>query len=292
MKYLAALLLLCKPTIILSVGLTGFTGMILASRSFPEPNLVILTILSLVLSAGGSAIINNIIEREKDQLMERLAKRVEALKIVGIGGASFFASLLITFSLGLSFFFINLTNFILIVMAILSYTVYYTLFLKRSSPFGTVLGGIPGALPVIIGFSAIQPNISKDYIDVLILFIFMMVWQPPHFWALAQHLSDDYKKAGFPVMPLIYGQKYTNYLIAIYSLALLPISLYFWVVGIASSFYSFIAIIMGVAFLYTVFLSFKKKGHYILVFLFSIFYMLVINLSLAFDILLNNIRSL
>ncbi|MEC9382205.1 MAG: heme o synthase [Thermodesulfobacteriota bacterium] len=287
MKYLLALFSLCKPNIILSVGLTGFTGMILASKSLPDSELITFTLLSLIFSAAGSAIINNIIERKKDELMERLAKRVEALKMVGIKSASFFASLLITFSLGLSYFFVNTTNCILIVIAILSYTVYYTLFLKRSSPFGTVLGGIPGALPVIIGFSSIEPNISKNYIEVLVLFIFMMLWQPPHFWALAQHLADDYKKAGFPVMPLVYGQKYTNYLIAIYSLALLPISLYFWIIGVASSFYAFIAIIMGIGFLYTVFLSFKKKNHYILVFLFSIFYMLVINLSLAADILLS-----
>ena len=85
MKYLAALLLLCKPTIILSVGLTGFTGMILASRSFPEPNLVILTILSLVLSAGGAAIINNIIEREKDQLREWFIEH--ELEVTDLGDA-------------------------------------------------------------------------------------------------------------------------------------------------------------------------------------------------------------
>ena len=168
MKYLLALFSLCKPNIILSVGLTGFTGMILASKSLPDSELITFTLLSLIFSAAGSAIINNIIERKKDELMERLAKRVEALKMVGIKSASFFASLLITFSLGLSYFFVNTTNFILIVIAILSYTVYYTLFLKRSSPFGTVLGGIPGALPVIIGFSSIEPNISKNYIDVLV----------------------------------------------------------------------------------------------------------------------------
>ena len=287
MNYLKALVLLSKPNIILSVGLTGFTGMVLALRSFPDPEIIFLTLLTLILSAAGAAMINNIIEREKDELMERLAKRVEALKLVGIKFLSFFAALLIVFSLGISFVFINNLNCVLILLAIFSYTIYYTLFLKRSSPFGTVLGGIPGALPVIIGYSAIQPEISFHYLDVLVLFVFMMVWQPPHFWSLAQYLSDDYKKAGFPTMPIIYGQKYTNYLISIYSLALLPISLYFWIVGIASNFYACVAIFTGMLFLYFVFVSFRKTHYHKNVFLFSIFYMLIINLSLSLDIILN-----
>ncbi|MBT88953.1 MAG: protoheme IX farnesyltransferase [Spirochaetales bacterium] len=287
MNYLKALVLLSKPNIILSVGLTGFTGMVLALRSLPDPEIIFLTLLTLILSAAGAAMINNIIERERDELMERLAKRVEALKLVGIKFLSFFAALLIVFSLGISFVFINNLNCVLILLAIFSYTIYYTLFLKRSSPFGTVLGGIPGALPVIIGYSAIQPEISFHYLDVLVLFVFMMVWQPPHFWSLAQYLSDDYKKAGFPTMPIIYGQKYTNYLISIYSLALLPISLYFWIVGIASNFYACVAIFTGMLFLYFVFVSFRKTHYHKNVFLFSIFYMLIINLSLSLDIILN-----
>ncbi|HIC76760.1 MAG TPA: protoheme IX farnesyltransferase [Candidatus Dadabacteria bacterium] len=287
MNYLRALISLAKPNIILSVGLTGFTGMVLAAGSLPDPKLILSALVSLVFSAAGSAMINNIIEREKDELMDRLVKRVQALKLVGIKSLSFFAALLITFSLGISLFFINYLNFFLILLAILSYTIYYTLFLKKSSPFGTVLGGIPGALPVLIGYSAINPEISFHYIDVLILFLFMMIWQPPHFWSLSQHFADDYKKAEFPIMPIIYGQKYTNYLIAIYSLALLPISLYFWIVGIASSFYAFIAILMGVCFLWLVFVSFKNRNHYKNVFLFSILYMLIINLSLSLDIIFN-----
>jgi protoheme IX farnesyltransferase len=261
--------------------------MVLALRSFPDPEIIFLTLLTLILSAAGAAMINNIIEREKDELMERLAKRVEALKLVGIKFLSFFATLLIVFSLGISFVFINNLNCVLILLAIFSYTIYYTLFLKRSSPFGTVLGGIPGALPVIIGYSAIQPEISFRYLDILVLFVFMMVWQPPHFWSLAQYLSDDYKKAGFPTMPIVYGQKYTNYLISIYSSALLPISLYFWIVGIASNFYACVAIFTGMLFLYFVFVSFRKTHYHKNVFLFSIFYMLIINLSLSLDIILN-----
>ena len=285
MKYLKAVISLAKPNIILSVGLTGFTGIVIAQDGAPPLTIALLTLLCLIFSAAGSAMVNNLIERENDQLMERLEGRVKALKLVGVKNLSMIAAFLLTTSLALSVIFINLLNFSLILLAILSYTVYYTMFLKKSSPFGTVLGGIPGALPVIIGYSAIQPELSIAYIDIVVLFLFMMMWQPPHFWALAQHLLDDYEKGGFPTMPIVYGQEYTNYLIMIYSLALLPISLYFWIVGICSNFYGVMAIALGASFLYLVFLSFKQKKHYKSVFLFSILYMLLLNIFISVDII-------
>jgi len=285
MKYLKAVISLSKPNIILSVGLTGFTGIVIAQDGAPPLTIALLTLLCLIFSAAGSAMVNNLIERENDQLMERLEGRVKALKLVGVKNLSMIAAFLLTTSLALSVIFINLLNFSLILLAILSYTVYYTMFLKKSSPFGTVLGGIPGALPVIIGYSAIQPELSIAYIDIVVLFLFMMMWQPPHFWALAQHLLDDYEKGGFPTMPIVYGQEYTNYLIMIYSLALLPISLYFWIVGICSNFYGVMAIALGASFLYLVFLSFKQKKHYKSVFLFSILYMLLLNIFISVDII-------
>ena len=288
MKYLKAVISLSKPNIILSVGLTGFTGIVIAHSGVPSLQITLLSLLCLIFSAAGSAMVNNLIERENDELMERLEDRVKALKLVGIKNLSMLAAFLITISLALSAIYINLLNCSLILLAILSYTVYYTLFLKRSSPFGTVLGGIPGALPVIIGYSSIQPELSIGYLDIIVLFLFMMVWQPPHFWALAQHLLDDYEKGGFPTMPIVYGQEFTNYLILIYSLALLPISLYFWIVGICSNFYAIMAIILGLSFLYLVFLSFKEKKHYKRVFLFSILYMLLINIFISVDIIFIN----
>ena len=213
MNYLSALISLSKPNIILSVGLTGLTGMVLAKGSFPEINIIFYTLLSLILSAAGAAMVNNLIEKDSDKLMKRLSSRVESLNLIGPMNLTIIASFLITFSLGISFFKINIINFYFTLAAILSYTIYYTLFLKKSSPFGTVLGGIPGALPVLIGFAAINPDLSISFINGVVMFTFMMLWQPPHFWLLAQFLAEDYKNAGFPVMPIVYGKTYTDYLI-------------------------------------------------------------------------------
>ena len=228
--------------------------------------------------------INNLIEKDSDKLMKRLSSRVESLNLIGPTNLTIIASFLITFSLGISFFKINIINFYFTLAAILSYTIYYTLFLKKSSPFGTVLGGIPGALPVLIGFASISPDLSISFINGIVMFTFMMLWQPPHFWLLAQFLAEDYKKAGFPVMPIVYGKTYTDYLIMIYSLSLIPFSLYFWAIGIASKFYAIIALIIGLTFLFSVYKTFKSKQSYKMAFIFSIFYMLILHTVLIIDI--------
>ena len=284
MNYFSALISLSKPNIILSVGLTGLTGMVLAKGSFPEASTIFYTLLSLILSAAGAAMINNLIEKDSDKLMKRLSSRVESLNLIGSTNLTVIASFLITFSLGISFFKINIINFYFTLAAILSYTIYYTLFLKKSSPFGTVLGGIPGALPVLIGFASISPDLSISFINGIVMFTFMMLWQPPHFWLLAQFLAEDYKNAGFPVMPIVYGKTYTDYLIMIYSLSLIPFSLYFWIIGIASKFYAITALIIGLTFLFSVYKTFKSKQGYKMAFIFSIFYMLILHTVLIIDI--------
>ena len=172
-------------------------GWFVAERGIPSISLIVLGIISLLLSAAGSAILNNVLDKKIDKEMKRLNKRVEALETLGDKNAVFLSSIMIVISLIISILFFNYLNTLLIVAAIFSYTVLYTLFLKRSSPFGTILGGIPGALPVIIGYTFINNYIG---LDGIVLFTFMMLWQPPHFWALAQKYKKDYEQAKIPVL--------------------------------------------------------------------------------------------
>ncbi|MEE9214250.1 MAG: heme o synthase [Thermodesulfobacteriota bacterium] len=283
-KIVVSTILLLKPGIIVSVAFTGFAGMVVGYRGLPPLNLAVLGIISLLLSAGGSAVLNNVLDQQMDLLMDRLSKRVEALKVLGERTAVAFSVIIILISLFISAVYLNYVATILILCAILSYTLLYTLYLKRSSPFGTILGGIPGALPVLIGYSVVKPNIG---IDGLILFIFMILWQPPHFWALAQKYKDDYKKAGVPVMPVAMGTKYTNMLILLYSISLLPLSLTFWFMGYCSQYYAIIAIVLGIYFEYVIVLSVIRNRGYGRVFGASILYMLAIMASLVVDIALN-----
>ncbi len=278
---LVSLVLLIKPGIILSVTFTGFAGMVLANRGIPSNDIILFGILSLFLSASGSAILNNIFDRQIDIMMERLSRRVEALRVVGEKEAVSISVLFISISLFISFLFINYVNGALIIAAILSYTFLYTLYLKRFSPYGTIPGGIPGALPVLIGYSAVNPKIG---IDGIILFLIMMLWQPPHFWALAQKYKEEYKRAGIPVMPVIMGTRYTNILMLIYSLSLLPLSLSLWFFGYCSVYYAISAVILGVYFEYVILQSVRKSANYGKAFGVSILYILILMASLIIDI--------
>jgi protoheme IX farnesyltransferase len=286
-KILVSTILLSKPRIILSVAFTGFTGMVLAYRGVPPSDLILFCVSSLLFSAAGAAILNNLLDKQVDVLMERLTKRVEALKVVGERLALIISLSLIAVSLFISFYFINPLNGVLIISAILSYTFLYTLYLKRSSPYGTILGGLPGALPVLIGYSAINPRIG---VGGIILFLFMILWQPPHFWALAQKYKEDYKRAGVPVMPVALGTKYTNIFILLYSLSLFPLSLSLWFFGYCSEYYATVAIIFGLYFEYIMIQSALKNSNYGKAFGTSILYMLVIMASLVIDISLNSPR--
>ncbi len=287
-KFVTSTIVLLKPRIIISVVFTGFAGMVLANRAIPDGNLIFYTLISLFLSAGGSAIMNNVLDKDLDTLMDRLGKRVEAMKTVGNRQALILSVVLMAVALFISVYFINIVNALLIVLAILSYTVLYTLYLKRSSPYGTILGGIPGALPVLIGYAAVDPSLG---IGAWILFIFMMLWQPPHFWALAQKYKDDYAKAKIPVMPVVFGAQYTNIFILLYSISLIPLSLSLWFFGICTEYYAILVLIVGIYFQYVMLSSVISKSNYGKAFGVSILYMLCFMLILILDIYFNTDNS-
>lgn len=277
--------LLTKPGIILSVAFTGFAGMVLASRGFPSLSLTAEALLSLLLSAAGAAIINNVLDSRIDVLMSRLNKRVDALAVIGEKAAVAIALVFIAVSLFVSFYYLNVVNAALTIAAILSYALLYTLYLKRSSPYGTILGGLPGALPVLIGYAAVNPALGAD---AIILFTFMMLWQPPHFWALAQKYKIDYKKAGIPVMPVALGTKYTNVMIVLYSISLFPLTLSLWFLGYCSIYYAIFAIISGLYFEYVIIKSALNNTGYGKAFGASILYMLIIMAALILDVGFNS----
>jgi protoheme IX farnesyltransferase len=263
--------------------------MVLANRGIPPLGLTLMAVLSLLLSAAGSAILNNVLDKQIDTLMSRLSKRVDALEVVGEKTATLISLVFIAISLFISFYYLNAVNGALIIAAILSYTLIYTLYLKRSSPYGTILGGLPGALPVLVGYTAVNPHIG---VDGIILFVFMMLWQPPHFWALAQKYKLDYKKAGVPVMPVALGSKFTNVMILLYSIALLPLSLSLWILHYCSDYYAVFAIVSGLYFEYVMIRSAVKNTDYGKAFGTSIIYMLIIMISLILDLSFGSANAL
>lgn len=261
----------------------GFTGLVLAERGWPEWKTALVSMASLLLSASGSAILNGVLDAGIDMRMSRLRKRSEALEISGRGTMTAVAVLMIVIALILASRYLGTTVFSLILAAVVGYSLLYTLRLKRRSPWGAVAGGIPGALPVLIGYASSAETLRMDGI---ILFVFMLLWQPPHFWSLALGYRSDYLNAGVPVLPVSHGERFTVTLTLIHAVLLLPVSLSLWILGFCTAWYAVAALLFGAAFLAICWLNLVRTLQSGKVFGASILYLLLILAAIITDICL------
>lgn len=276
-------LLLVKPGIVAAVTLAGFSGMVLARRGVPPPGRVLLTLTCILAAAGGSAALNTVLDAGIDGKMPRLTRRVAALRALGRGNVAAAAIVAIAAALLLSARFINGTTCLLLAAAVAGYAVLYTLVWKRRSPYGTIPGAVPGALPVLIGYAAVDPRIGMDGV---LLFLLLVLWQPPHFWALALRHQEEYRAAGVPVLPVAFGEPYTKALIFLYAAALLPVSLSLWALGYLSVRFGWAAFLLGVGFLGVFYRDTVATRRYGRAFAASIVYLTLLLLSLLADVLL------
>jgi len=198
------------------------------------------------LISGGSITINQVIEKDLDKLMKRTMGRPLPTNRVGVGEAVVFAAVVIAMGLGLILVYANPLTVVLSVVSMVLYSFVYTP-LKRVGPIAVFVGAIPGALPPLLGWVAATGAITHE---ALIIFGIQFIWQFPHFWAIAWVADEDYKKAGFKLLPFGGKKDFTTAVnIMIYTLFLLPLGLlpaYFGITGINSA---VVATICGVLFL-------------------------------------------
>ena len=275
------MLLISKPGIVAGLSAAAVAGMTLAGRGIPRPGVALTCLACLGLAASGSAMLNVLLEARTDAVMPRVARRVAAIARLGRKKTLVAALLLILASLVSSYVFINPVTSVLILTAAFSYTVLYTLYLKRRSPYGTVPGGIPGALPVLIGYAAVNPAIGMDG---LILFLVVLLWQPPHFLALALRYKDQYRAAGLPVMPVSLGDAYTKVFLFIYAAALPPLTLSLWAFGYCSGYFAAFATGLGLLFLGACYVDIVRHGRYRRAFGASIIYIIALLAAVVVDV--------
>lgn len=242
----AALFRLAKPGIVLAEVLAGLAGMALAGHALPDPRSGAACLLAIAMAAAGAAMLNGLLDADLDRHMLRLALRRAALDTAGKGLVLGVALGLIAGALLVAAVFLNGLTALLLLAALLSYLMLYTLWLKRRSPWGVIPGGIPGALPVLIGSSAVSGTIHGA---PLMLFLIMILWQPPHFWFLALNCREQYQRAGIPVLPLTHGVRPTKWFILLYACALIPSSMALWLFGFCSPRFAAAAVLLGSAFL-------------------------------------------
>ena len=266
MRYAA----IAKPGIAAGVGFAGMAGMVLAGHGLPDVRTGATCLFCILAAAAGSAIFNVVLERRTDAMMPRVEGRLRALNTIGAANAAVLAAALVLVSLSVSLARLNVVSTGLILAATVSYTLLYTVYLKRRSPYGTVTGGIPGALPVLIGYSAVSP---RPGLDGLILFAVMLLWQPPHFLALALKYRGEYRAAGLPVMPVALGEGYSKVFALLYATALVPLALSLYILGYCSAYYGWFALAAGLAFVISYFTD-MKRGNFGRAFLATILYMM------------------
>ncbi|MBX2809118.1 MAG: heme o synthase [Cellvibrionaceae bacterium] len=240
-------LALCKPKVVALMLLTSFIGMLLATPEMVPFHIVFWGNVGIALCAGSAAAINHLVDRRIDQKMQRTANRPLVRGRLTSQQALCFALLIGLLGMVILRVFINPLTAWLTLASLLGYALIYTLFLKRATPQNIVIGGIAGAAPPLLGWTAVTNSVDA-YGLLLVLIIF--AWTPPHFWALAVHRKDDYAKAGIPMLPVTHGEYYTKLHILFYTIILVIMSVLPYVIGMFHTLYLVGALLLGGVFLY------------------------------------------
>jgi protoheme IX farnesyltransferase len=278
----AAYFLLTKPRIVELLLVTTVPTMFIAERGVPSPWLVAATLFGGALSAASANVINCYLDRDIDALMRRTARRPLPAHRVEPGDALRFGLVLGVAGFAWLWATVNLLSAVLATAAILFYVFVYTLGLKRRSTQNIVIGGAAGAVPVLVGWSAVTGRVE---LPALVLFAIIFYWTPPHFWALALRYKDDYAAAGVPMLPVVRGATETSTQILYYTVLLVTVTLLLYPAGRMGAIYLASAVALGAAFIWRALglrrdLSSKRA---IRLFSFSNRYLALLFLAMAVD---------
>ncbi|MDX8524443.1 heme o synthase [Mesorhizobium sp. MSK_1335] len=237
---------LLKPRVMSLVVFTAFVGLVAAPVAI-NPLLAMIAILSIAIGAGASGALNMWYDADIDAVMTRTASRPVPAGRVTPGEALSFGLVLSVLSVMTLGVLINWLSAALLAFTIFFYAVIYTMWLKRWTPQNIVIGGAAGAIPPVIGWAAVTGSVS---LESLILFLIIFLWTPPHFWALALFKSDDYARAGIPMMPNVAGQASTRRQIFAYALILAPVGVLPWALGYTTAGYGVVSAVLGAGFVW------------------------------------------
>jgi heme o synthase len=239
---------LTKPRIMTLLLVTGFCGMIAGARGWPGTGTAVAAMFGLALACGGASALNHLLDRDIDPLMgKRTASRPVASGRVPPSRALEFGLALLALSFVLLASAVNVLTAVLALAGGLFYVLVYTRWLKRSTPQNIVIGGAAGAVPPLVGWAAATGQVGWA---ALILFAIVFVWTPPHFWALALLIKDNYANARVPMLPVVRGERATARQIVLYSFALVGVTLLPWGWGGAGRFYVVSALALGAVFVW------------------------------------------
>ena len=278
------LLALCKLKVVSLILLTAVVGMLLAVPYLPNFLLIVVASAGISLSAMSAAVFNHIIDEKIDAQMSRTDLRPLPKGKVTRNQALIWGLFLGFVGIGLLFFFVNTLTAVLTFLSLIGYAVFYTMYLKHATPQNIVIGGAAGAAPPVLGWTSVAGSQGIEY--ALLLFLIVFIWTPPHFWALAIHRRDEYKKAEVPMLPVTHGLEFTRVQILLYTVLLLLVTLLPYLTGMSGVIYLIAAAVLGALFLgysIKIFLEPENPKIAFKTFKYSVNYLMVLFVALLID---------
>jgi len=256
---LRAFLALTKPRVVSLIVFTAVIGMLLAAPAMVPPRLLLAAVLGIWLVAGSAAAINCLVEQKIDSLMRRTRWRPLPRGELTTAQTLAFAGVLGGAGLWILHQFVNDLTMWLTLATFVGYAVIYTLVLKPATPQNIVIGGASGAMPPVLGWAAVTGTVSTE---AMLLFLIIFAWTPPHFWALALYRTEDYAKAGVPMLPVTHGKRYTRLQVLLYTLILFGASLMPYVIRMSGALYAAAATLLGglfIAYALRIYLAYSDR---------------------------------
>jgi protoheme IX farnesyltransferase len=273
---------LMKPRVMSLAVFTALVGLVIAPIHL-HPVIAFTALVCIAVGAGAAGALNMWYDADIDALMERTAARPVPAGRIAPGEALAFGATLAVGSVVVLGLLVNVIAAALLAVSIGFYVFVYTMWLKRSTPQNIVIGGAAGALPPMIGWAAATGSVG---VEPMLLFLIIFFWTPPHFWALALFRSEDYARAGVPMLPVVAGEAATRRQILFYALILAPLGAAPWFLGYASVVYGIVAVAAGAAIVALAFRLHAERNGYAAskrMFAFSILYLFLLFAMLLVD---------
>ena len=273
---------LCKPKVVLLLLMTAIVGMVLSTDGWVPLDILLFGTLGIALAAASAAVVNHVVDNKIDGKMARTANRPIVRKYIPIEHALIFATAMGLLSMAILVYFVNQLTAVLTLLGLVGYACVYTVYLKHATPQNIVIGGLSGALPPLLGWTAVTNSIDREAI-LLVLIVF--VWTPAHFWPLAIDRLEEYKRANVPMLPVTHGIEFTKNYVLFYTGVLLIVSLIPFFIAMSGLLYLVGASILGCWFLSNAIelKFFPTKISSMKTFRVSIYYLLLLFVCLLVD---------
>ncbi len=273
---------LTKPRVVSLIVFTAIIGMFLSVPGAVPLNALIFGTLGIALVAGAAAAVNCLVEQKIDSVMARTRGRPLPRGEVNSTETIFFVAVIGGAGLFMLHQWVNPLTMWLTLVTFVGYAIIYTVILKPLTPQNIVIGGASGAMPPVLGWTAVTGEISAD---ALLLFLIIFAWTPPHFWALALYRKLEYAKVGIPMLPVTHGDKFTRLHVLLYTLILCAVTLIPYATKMSGLIYLVTAVILGAVFLYYAVKIYLDYSDQLArkTFRFSIFYLTVLFSVLLVD---------